>query len=60
MGTYRFKSKFSAVVVLLFSLVIIGGGVYYYYSKYKEPTHGVFVYEDGYIKDGALDCGYIY
>ena len=58
---YQVKSRLKvAILFFIVAFLIAGVGVYVYIFKHKEPTHGVFVYNnDKEIKE-ALVCGHLY
>ena len=48
------------IILSLIALVAIGGtGSYLYYIKHKEPTQGIFVYEQDMRKEGIVS-GHLY
>lgn len=55
------ERKWGLVMILFFvSLFIVGGaGGYYYYIRHKEPTQGIFVYDQG-IRGEEFIRGYLY
>ena len=48
------------LIILLFSvaLIIIGSGSYLYFTRHKDPTNGIFVFDD--IEKGEIISGDLY
>ncbi len=55
----KVKMKFVSVILVML-VIILGLGTYVYVFKDKEPTHGVFVYDDGQDKGEGVLSGYLY
>ena len=58
---YQVKSRVKIAVFLFFiAFVLAGFGVWFYIFRCKEPTHGVFVYNNDHVIREELVCGYLY
>lgn len=59
--TFKGERTRGRVMVLLFItlLIVAGSGGYFYYIKHKEPTQGIFVYNQE-IRREEIISGYLY
>lgn len=53
------KSRIKITILFfVMAFLIAGFGVYFYISRHKEPTHGVFVYNND--NDMKGECGWTF
>lgn len=47
------------VILFMTLLIVIGSGGYVYYIRHKEPTQGIFVYNQQ-LRGGGFVSGHLY